>query len=130
MNRNWSNSREQYSSRNSPYRLRTSEFQQRARCLFADRASWSGGSNRRISEGDGLWELEPVSVPCLIPCHPCYTVWQTWCAKQGGVFSASSAEESVREDMELIKQDPYLPKALQVMGFVYDVFSGETREVV
>jgi len=32
--------------------------------------------------------------------------------------------------MALIKQDPYLPKALQVLGFVYDVCSGETREVV
>ncbi len=35
-----------------------------------------------------------------------------------------------REDMAIIKADPFLPKDLEVVGYVYDVFSGETREVV
>ena len=41
----------------------------------------------------------------------------------------SSIDESVRMDMEVIKDDPYLPKDLEVVGYVYDVFSGKTTEV-
>ena len=43
--------------------------------------------------------------------------------------SAASAEESVKEDMKIIKNDPYLPKDLEVIGYVYDVFNGKTTEV-
>ena len=45
-------------------------------------------------------------------------------------FRASTPEESVKWDMEIVKNDPYLPKDLEVVGYVYDVFSGETREVI
>lgn len=40
-----------------------------------------------------------------------------------------SIDESVREDMRMIKDDPYLPKDLEVIGFVYDSFSGKIYEV-
>lgn len=39
-------------------------------------------------------------------------------------------ERSVREDMQLIMNDPYVPKDLEVVGFVYDTFSGKTTEVI
>jgi carbonic anhydrase len=39
-------------------------------------------------------------------------------------------EESVREDMDIIKKDPFMPKDLEVIGFVYDSFTGKTYEVV
>jgi carbonic anhydrase len=42
---------------------------------------------------------------------------------------AASLEESVKEDMRIIRNDPYLPKALEVLGYTYDVFSGKTTEV-
>lgn len=44
-------------------------------------------------------------------------------------LSAANPEESVRKDMEAVKRDPYLPKGLEVVGFVYDVFTGTTKEV-
>ena len=40
-----------------------------------------------------------------------------------------SIDESVREDMRIIKADPYLPKDLEVIGFVYDSFTGKVYEV-
>lgn len=43
--------------------------------------------------------------------------------------SASGPEESVRRDMNIIKKDPYLPRDIQIIGFVYDVFTGRTTEV-
>ncbi len=43
--------------------------------------------------------------------------------------SAASIEESVKEDMRTIKNDPYLPKAIEVIGYTLDVFSGKTQEV-
>ena len=46
-----------------------------------------------------------------------------------GSWAASSPEESVRRDMDAVKRDPYLPKDLEVIGFVYDVFTGKTKEV-
>ena len=44
-------------------------------------------------------------------------------------FSFPSIEESVKEDMKVIKKDPYLPKDIEVVGYVYDVFTGKTKEV-
>lgn len=32
--------------------------------------------------------------------------------------------------MAIIKADPFLPKDLAVLGYVYDIESGKTREVV
>ena len=29
----------------------------------------------------------------------------------------------------MIKNDPYLPKDLEVIGYLYDSFTGKTREV-
>lgn len=43
--------------------------------------------------------------------------------------SAASIEDSVIEDMKIIRNDPYLPKEMEVVGYVYDVFSGKTTEV-
>jgi hypothetical protein len=31
--------------------------------------------------------------------------------------------------MRSIKNDPYLPKDIQVIGYEYDVFTGKTKEV-
>jgi hypothetical protein len=31
--------------------------------------------------------------------------------------------------MEIVKKDPYLPRDVQVIGYVYDVFSGLSKEV-
>jgi carbonic anhydrase len=44
--------------------------------------------------------------------------------------STRSVERSVREDMAIIKADPYLPKDLEVLGFVHDSFSGRTNELI
>ncbi|KAK4540975.1 hypothetical protein LTR36_008483, partial [Oleoguttula mirabilis] len=46
------------------------------------------------------------------------------------IGSFSDIEASVREDVEIIKTDPFLPKDLVVLGFVYDTFTGKTTEVV
>jgi carbonic anhydrase len=35
----------------------------------------------------------------------------------------------IKEDMRAIKNDPYLPKDIQVIGYEYDVFTGKTKEV-
>ena len=45
------------------------------------------------------------------------------------MHSAATPEASVERDMKIIKADPYLPKDIEVVGFVYDVFSGKTTEV-
>ena len=45
------------------------------------------------------------------------------------LYSRSGIDESVRKDMRVIKDDPFLPKDLEVVGYVYDVFSGKTTEV-
>jgi hypothetical protein len=43
--------------------------------------------------------------------------------------AVTSVEESVREDMAIIKADPYLPQSLEVLGFVHDTFTGKTNEI-
>lgn len=48
--------------------------------------------------------------------------------KDFGEFA--DVDESVREDIEIIRKDPFLPKDLEVIGFVYDSFTGKTYEVV
>lgn len=35
----------------------------------------------------------------------------------------------MKEDLRAIKNDPYLPKDLEVVGYTYDVFTGKTTEV-
>ncbi|KAK3723488.1 hypothetical protein LTR37_001740 [Vermiconidia calcicola] len=47
----------------------------------------------------------------------------------GSWSEATSIGESVKGDMDIIKNDPYLPKGLQVVGYTYDVFTGKTTEV-
>lgn len=44
--------------------------------------------------------------------------------------AAESVESSVKEDMEMIRNDPYLPKGLEVIGYAYDVFTGVATEVL
>ncbi|KAK5165941.1 uncharacterized protein LTR77_008865 [Saxophila tyrrhenica] len=47
-----------------------------------------------------------------------------------GSFSGDATlEKSVREDMEKIKADPYLPRDLEVIGYTYDGTTGKTTEV-
>jgi carbonic anhydrase len=41
-----------------------------------------------------------------------------------------SVEASVREDMAKLKADPFLPKHLEVVGYVYNTFSGRITEVL
>lgn len=43
--------------------------------------------------------------------------------------SAPTVADSVREDMEILKNDPYLPKEMEIIGYEYDVFTGKTKEV-
>ncbi|TKA66838.1 hypothetical protein B0A55_08818 [Friedmanniomyces simplex] len=43
--------------------------------------------------------------------------------------SFADVEASVKEDMAVVKNDPYLPKDLEVLGYVHDSFTGKTREV-
>ncbi|KAK1071781.1 hypothetical protein LTR12_008584 [Friedmanniomyces endolithicus] len=43
--------------------------------------------------------------------------------------SFADVEASVLEDMAIIKNDPYLPKDLDVLGYVHDTATGKTREV-
>ncbi|OQO03144.1 hypothetical protein B0A48_11399 [Cryoendolithus antarcticus] len=38
-------------------------------------------------------------------------------------------EKSLKEDVALIRADPFLPKDLEVLAFEYDVFTGKAREV-
>ncbi|KAK1808700.1 hypothetical protein LTR12_016927, partial [Friedmanniomyces endolithicus] len=42
--------------------------------------------------------------------------------------SFADVEASVLEDMAIIKNDPYLPKDLDVLGYVHDTATGKTRE--
>ena len=35
----------------------------------------------------------------------------------------------MKTEMKKVKADPYLPKGIEVLGYVYDVFSGKTTEV-
>jgi carbonic anhydrase len=41
----------------------------------------------------------------------------------------SDLERNVREQVARVKSDPFLPKQIEVRGFVYDVKSGSLREV-
>ncbi|HEY8638885.1 MAG TPA: hypothetical protein VIL53_00065 [Solirubrobacterales bacterium] len=43
--------------------------------------------------------------------------------------SFSDVEEDVREGIERIKASPFIPREESVRGFVYDVKTGELREV-
>jgi carbonic anhydrase len=42
----------------------------------------------------------------------------------------SDNEESVRADVELIRQSPYMPKGTTVSGYIYDVKTGKLQTVV
>jgi carbonic anhydrase len=42
----------------------------------------------------------------------------------------SDLDESVREDVAMIRSSPFVPEDIVVRGFVYDVRSGRLREVV
>jgi carbonic anhydrase len=42
----------------------------------------------------------------------------------------SDLEESVRDDVRRIRDDPYIPADIEVSGWVYDVKTGELREIV
>jgi carbonic anhydrase len=44
--------------------------------------------------------------------------------------SSIGVDESVRQDVALVKQAPFLKKDLYVVGYVLDVDSGLLREVV
>jgi len=41
-----------------------------------------------------------------------------------------SLEASIREDVALVKSNPFFQKDLEVIGFKHDVASGEVTEVV
>jgi carbonic anhydrase len=41
----------------------------------------------------------------------------------------SNLEQSVRDDMRRIKENPFVPKGIPVRGFVYDVHTGRLTEV-
>ncbi|KAJ4346546.1 uncharacterized protein N0V89_010477 [Didymosphaeria variabile] len=45
-------------------------------------------------------------------------------------FKHQTEEESVKEDMRLIMEDKLLPKDVQVLGFVLDVETNKTTEVL
>ncbi|KAJ4303574.1 hypothetical protein N0V90_002473 [Kalmusia sp. IMI 367209] len=51
-------------------------------------------------------------------------------SKQFETFKHSSEEESVKEDMRLIQAHPLFPKDLQVLGFVLNVETNTTSEVL
>ena len=40
-----------------------------------------------------------------------------------------SLQQSVREDMEIVRSSPYLKKDLKVLGYVYDITHGTVEEV-
>jgi carbonic anhydrase len=42
----------------------------------------------------------------------------------------SDLEESVRDDVHRIRDNPYIPADIEVSGWVYDVKTGELREIV
>jgi carbonic anhydrase len=42
----------------------------------------------------------------------------------------SDVEESIREDVRRIRDNPFIPAGVEVSGWVYDVKSGKVREVV
>jgi carbonic anhydrase len=44
-------------------------------------------------------------------------------------FSFQNLEENVREQVQKIKSHPWIPKAIPVRGFIYDVKSGKLAEV-
>ncbi|KAF2715913.1 hypothetical protein K431DRAFT_236597, partial [Polychaeton citri CBS 116435] len=46
-----------------------------------------------------------------------------------GMLAGFNLEQIVRNDVALIKSDPLLPKDLEVVGFVYDVLTGKTKDV-
>jgi carbonic anhydrase len=42
----------------------------------------------------------------------------------------SDVEDSVREDVRRIRDNPFIPAGVEVSGWVYDVKTGKVREVV
>lgn len=42
----------------------------------------------------------------------------------------SDVEDSLKEDVQAIRKNPFLPKDVEVSGWVYDVRTGRLREVV
>jgi carbonic anhydrase len=42
----------------------------------------------------------------------------------------SDVEQSVREDVEAIRGDPFIPAGIDISGFVYDVKTGRLERVV
>jgi carbonic anhydrase len=44
--------------------------------------------------------------------------------------SFPTVEDSLKEDLQIIKNDPYLPKDIEVIGYKHDVFTGKTVEVL
>ena len=42
----------------------------------------------------------------------------------------SDVEESVREDVDIIRNSPLIPKDIPISGFVYDVRTGKISQVV
>jgi carbonic anhydrase len=59
------------------------------------------------------------------------------CQEQLGVDASdidflpfSDVEQSVRDDVEIIRSSPLIPSDIQVTGFVYDVKTGKIHEVV
>jgi carbonic anhydrase len=49
---------------------------------------------------------------------------------QHGLLPFSDVEESVRDDVRRIRDDPFIPEGVEVSGWVYDVKNGKVREVV
>jgi carbonic anhydrase len=45
-------------------------------------------------------------------------------------FLPFSVEESVRDDVRRIRDNPFIPADVEVSGWVYDVKTGKVREVV
>ena len=40
-----------------------------------------------------------------------------------------SLKKAVSEDMEILKDSPYLSKSLKVLGFLFDIFNGTLEEI-
>lgn len=63
-------------------------------------------------------------------------VWAKLEAETGTDASAidfmpfSDVEESLKEDVRTIRENPFLPRDVEVTGWVYDVQTGRLREVV
>lgn len=42
----------------------------------------------------------------------------------------SDLEQSVRDDVEILRQSPLIPRSIPIAGAIYDVHTGQLREVV